>query len=81
MLTQFNTYNVRRNAVLCQQLLVAANFVSSTLIPFTLMIVISSSETSVVTTDTLRHIIGNGTLHSRSREILKTFIALTGWTV
>jgi hypothetical protein len=37
-----------------------------------------SSETSVLTTATLRHIQKEGILHIHSRENLKSYIALTG---
>jgi hypothetical protein len=39
------------------------------------------SETSVVTTAMLRHIPEDCILHSYSRENLKSYIALNGWTL
>jgi hypothetical protein len=42
---------------------------------------LSSSETSVLTTATLRHIPEDGILHSHRRENLKSYTALTGWTL
>jgi hypothetical protein len=40
-----------------------------------------SSETSVLTRETLRDIPEDGILHSLRRENLKSYIALTGWTL
>jgi hypothetical protein len=42
---------------------------------------ISSSETSVLTRATWRHILEDGILHSHRRENLKSYIALTGWAL
>jgi hypothetical protein len=42
---------------------------------------LSSSETSVLTTATRRNIPEDGILHSHCRENLKSYIALTGWTL
>jgi hypothetical protein len=43
--------------------------------------VLSSSETSVLTRATHRNIPEDAILHSHRRENLKTYIALTDWTV
>jgi hypothetical protein len=40
-----------------------------------------SSEMSVLTRATLRNIPEDGILHSHRRENLKSYIALTGWTL
>jgi hypothetical protein len=40
-----------------------------------------SLETSVLTTATLRNIPEDGILHNHRRENLKSYIALTGWTL
>jgi hypothetical protein len=42
---------------------------------------IRSSESSVLTGGTRRHIPEDGILHSHCRETLKSYIALTGWTL
>jgi hypothetical protein len=42
---------------------------------------IRSSEMSVLTRTTRRHIPGDGILHSHRRENLKSYIALTGWAL
>jgi hypothetical protein len=54
--------------------------------PFTdlvtlMMEVLGSSETTVLTRATLRNIPEDGILHSHRREKLKSYIALTGWTL
>jgi hypothetical protein len=43
--------------------------------------VLSSSETSVLTRATRRNTPEDAILHSHRRENLKSFIALTGWTL
>jgi hypothetical protein len=43
--------------------------------------VVPSSKTSVLTKTTRRNIPEDGILHSDSRENLKSYIALTGWTL
>jgi hypothetical protein len=49
------------------------------LIPFSLMMEVRrSSETSVLTRATRRHISEDGILYSHRRESLKSYIALTG---
>jgi hypothetical protein len=64
------------------RLLVTVNAVSSSLILFTMMMeAIRSSEPSVLTRATLRHIPEDAILHSHRGEDLKSYIALTGWTV
>jgi hypothetical protein len=63
------------------RLLVTANVPSSP-IPVTLMMEApNSSETSVLTRATRRNIPEDGILHSHRRENLKSYIALTGWTL
>jgi hypothetical protein len=63
------------------RLLVTANVPSSP-IPVTLMMeVIRSSETSVLTGVTQRHILEDGILYTRRRENFKSYIALTGWAL
>jgi hypothetical protein len=42
---------------------------------------VSSSETSVITGATRCNIPEHDILHSRRRENLKSYIALTGWTL
>jgi hypothetical protein len=64
------------------RLLVTANIVSSSQMLANLMMeAIRSSETSVLTTATRRNIPEDGTHHSRRRESLKSYIALTDWSV
>jgi hypothetical protein len=63
-------------------LLVIADIASSSLILFTLMMeAILSSETLVPTIAARRHILEDDILHSHRRENLKSYIALTGWTL
>jgi hypothetical protein len=62
--------------------LVAANVVPSSPILVTLMMEgIHFSETSVLTIATRRNISEDGILHSHRHESLKSYIALTGWTL
>jgi hypothetical protein len=64
------------------QLLVTVNVAPNSLILFTMMMVaISFSETSTLRRPTRRHIPKDDILHSRRRESLKSYIALTGWTL
>jgi hypothetical protein len=64
------------------QLLVTPNVILSTPILVTLMIeAINSFETSLLTIATWRNIPEDGILHSHRRENLKSYIALTGWTL
>jgi hypothetical protein len=61
---------------------VTANVVPKSLTLVTLMMeAIRSSETSILTRATLRNIPENGIPHSHCRESLKSYIALTGWTL
>jgi hypothetical protein len=55
--------------------------VSSSSIVTLMKEVLSSSEMSLVTRATQRNISEDGILHSHSRENLKSYIALTGWTL
>jgi hypothetical protein len=62
--------------------LVTYIFVPSTSILVTLMMEAKcSSETSILTTATLRNIPEDDILHSHRRENLKSYIALTGWAL
>jgi hypothetical protein len=65
-----------------RRLLVMACVVPSSLILVTLMMeALGSSKTSVLTRATRRNIPEDTILHSHRREILKSYIALTGWTL
>jgi hypothetical protein len=65
-----------------RRLLVTADVLPSSLILVTVMIeVLTSSETSILTRATRRNIPEYGILHSHYRENLKSYIALTGWTL
>jgi hypothetical protein len=65
-----------------RRLQVAASVVPSSPILVTLMKkALSSSETSVLTRATRCNIPEDTMLHSHSRETLKSYIALTGWTL
>jgi hypothetical protein len=58
-----------------RRLLVTANVLPTSPILVTLMMeALSSSETSVLTTPTLRNIPESGVLHSHSRENLKSYM-------
>jgi hypothetical protein len=64
------------------RLLVTASVVPSSLILVTLMKeALSSSEMSALTRATQRNIPEDGIHHSPRRENLKSYIALTGWTL
>jgi hypothetical protein len=54
---------------------------SSPILVALMMEVLSSSETSVITRATRRNILEDAILHSHRRENLKSYIALTGWTL
>jgi hypothetical protein len=63
-------------------LLVTANVGPTSPILVTLMMeALSSYETSVLTRATRGNIPEDGILHSHRRENLKSYIALTGWTL
>jgi hypothetical protein len=65
-----------------RRLLVTADVVPSSPILVTLMMeALGSSETSVLTRATRRNIPEDDILHSHCRENLKSYIALTGWTL
>jgi hypothetical protein len=64
-----------------RRLLVIANFPSSPTLVTLLMEVLISFEASVLTRSTRRNIPEDAILHSRRRESLKSYIALTGWTL
>jgi hypothetical protein len=65
-----------------RRLLLTASVDPSPLILVTLMKeALGSSETSVLTRATRRNIPEDGILHSDRRETLKSYIALTGWTL
>jgi hypothetical protein len=65
-----------------RRLLVTASVVPSSPILVTLMEeALSSCETSVLTRVTRRNNPEDAILHSQSREILKSYIALTGWAL
>jgi hypothetical protein len=64
------------------RLLVTANFdPSSSILVALMMKALYSYETSVLTGATSHHIPEDGILHSHRRENLKSYIALTGWTL
>jgi hypothetical protein len=74
-LQEFDACSVRR-------LLVTASVVHSSPILVTLMMeALSSSETSVLTRATWGNIPEDDILLSHGRENLKSYIALTGWTL
>jgi hypothetical protein len=63
-------------------LVVMANVVPGSPIRVTLMMeALSSSETSVPTRATRCNILEDAILHSHRRKNLKSYIALTGWTL
>jgi hypothetical protein len=65
-----------------RQLLVTANVVPSSPILLTLMMeALSSSETLVLKRTTRRNIPEDAIRHGHRRENLKSYIALTGWTM
>jgi hypothetical protein len=68
-------------AYLATDALVTANVPSSPILVILIMEALSSSETSIPTRDTRRNILEDGILHSHCRENLKSYIALTGWTL
>jgi hypothetical protein len=65
-----------------RRLLVTANVVrSSPILVILMMKALSFSETSVHTRTTRRNIPEDDILHNHHREHLKSYIALTGWTL
>jgi hypothetical protein len=63
-------------------LIVIDNAIPSSLSRFTLMMgALGSSETLVLIRATRRNITEDGILHSHRRKNLKSYIALTGWTL
>jgi hypothetical protein len=64
-----------------RRLLVTANVPSSPILVTLKMEALSSFGTSVLTGATRRNIPEDGILHSYRRENLKSYIALTGWTL
>jgi hypothetical protein len=65
-----------------RRLLVTSNVISSSPIIVTLMMeALRSSETSVLTRVTPQNIPEDDIPHSHRRENLKSYIALTGWTL
>jgi hypothetical protein len=64
-----------------RRLLVTASVVHSSPILLTLIEALGSSETSVLTRAIRRDIPEDAILHSHRRENLKSYIALTGWTL
>jgi polysaccharide deacetylase 2 family uncharacterized protein YibQ len=76
------TLAVTSNRQTQSRLLVTANVLPSSPIIVTLMKeALSSFETSVLTRATRRNIPEDDILHSHCRENLKSYIALTGWTL
>jgi hypothetical protein len=65
-----------------RRLLVTANVIHSSPIPVTMMMeALRSSETSVLTRATRSNIPEDSILRSHRRENLKSYMALTGWTL
>jgi hypothetical protein len=62
-------------------LLLTANVHSSPILVTLMMEALRSSETSVLTRATRRNIPEDGILHSHRHENVKSYIALTGWTL
>jgi hypothetical protein len=63
------------------RLLVTDNVVPNSQILFTLMMEAIRSDEAAVLTRATRHNIPEDILHSHCRENLKSYIALTGWTL
>jgi hypothetical protein len=81
-----NRRTLRRNTLVFLRsllaLLVTTNVVPSSPSLVTLMMeALRSSETSVLTRATRRNITKDGILRNHHRENLKSYIALTGWTL
>jgi hypothetical protein len=64
-----------------RRLLVMTKVPSSPILVTLMMEALSSSETLVLTRVTRRNIPEDDILHSHCRENLKSYIALTGWTL
>jgi hypothetical protein len=64
-----------------RRLLVTATVPSSPILVTLIIEALLSSETSVLTAATRRNIPEDAILHSHRRENLKSYIALTGWTL
>jgi hypothetical protein len=64
-----------------RQLLVTASVPSSAILVTLMMEALKSSEASDFTRATRRNIPEDAILHSHCRENLKSYIALTGWTL
>jgi hypothetical protein len=62
-------------------LVVTANVPSWPILVTLMMEAILSSETSVLKRATLRNVPEDGILHIHCRENLKSYIALSGWTL
>jgi hypothetical protein len=78
--TLYSNIKIAKLSVL--RLLVTVDVVRSWQIPVTLMMeVICSSETSVLTTATRRHIPEDGILNGHRSENLKSYIELAGWAL
>jgi hypothetical protein len=71
-----------KNSICCGVTPCGSNGVPSSPILVTLMLeAIGSSEMSVLTRATRRNIPEDGVIHNHRRENLKSYIALTGWTL
>jgi hypothetical protein len=65
-----------------RRLLVTANIVPcSSLLATLMMVALRSSETSVLTTAARRNFLDDDILHSHRRQNIKSYKALTGWTL
>jgi hypothetical protein len=64
-----------------RRLLVTANVPCSPILVTLMMEALGTSEASVLTRATRRNIPEVAILHSHLRENLKSYIALTGWTL
>jgi hypothetical protein len=63
------------------RLLLTANVSISPILGTLMMEALLSFDTSVLITGTRHHIPEDDILHSHCRETLKSYIALTGWTL
>jgi hypothetical protein len=64
-----------------RRLLVTVNVPSSPILVNLMKEALRSSETSVLTRATRRNIPEDAILHSHRRENLRSYLALTGWTL